>query len=109
MWLRTPEKVCSSSYAARDCAAAGPGALAIRAAVASAPRAALLQRREMLLGDRDLAVIPARSKRGELRKCGSRVVLPAQLLEHQTETERWAGIAGVRPICLPPRRYGIAC
>src|SRR5205809_1935628 len=59
MWFRTPEKVCSSSYAARDCAAAGPGALAIRAAVASAPRAALLQRREMLLGDRDLAIIPA--------------------------------------------------
>src|SRR6267142_994940 len=88
MWFRTPEKVCSSSYAARVCAAADAGALAIRTAVASAPSAALLQRREMLFGDRDLSIIPARSKSSELRKGGSRVVLLPHLLEHDAEIER---------------------
>src|SRR6266540_3857384 len=95
MWFRTPEKVCSSSYAARVCAAAAPGALASRVAVASVPRTALLQRREMLLGDRDLAIIPARSKRGELRKGGPRVVLLPHLLKHDAEVEGRTRISGV--------------
>src|SRR6266542_3005369 len=94
MWFRTPEKVCSSSYAARVCAAAGHGALAIRAAVARAPSAALLQRREQLLGDRVLAIIPARSKRGELRKGAPRVVLLPHLLKHDPEAEGRTQISG---------------
>src|SRR2546427_7937106 len=95
MWFRTPEKVCSSSYAARVCAAAAHGAPAIRTAVASAPSATLLQRREMLLGDRDLSIIPARSKRSELRKGDSRVVLLPHLLEHDAKIERGTRISGV--------------
>src|ERR1700741_3587332 len=47
---------------------------------------------EMLFGDRDLAIIPARSERGELRKCGARVVLLAQLLQYDAEIEGRARI-----------------
>src|SRR5260370_32456515 len=110
MWLRTPENVCSSSYAARCVWAGSAAAMPAEnnAPTSMGRRARLVERGEMLLGNADLAFIATRRESGELRERGACSIGLAQLLKHEPQVKLWAGITGVRGDGLSQnRRCGI--
>src|SRR5882672_3808062 len=96
MWFRTPENAWSSSYADRCWAATWPGTTGgSSTAPATRMPSRLLQRGEMLLGDRDLSVITARGKSDETAERSARFVLVPQLFEHEAEVEVCTHVARI--------------
>src|ERR1041385_6798073 len=95
MCLRTPEKVCSSSYAERDCEDSVLAVVVRRTTTTPAITPAdLLQTRDMVPGQGDLSVITARGEGRELREGGTCVGLLTHLLEDHAKIEQRSRVAG---------------
>src|SRR6185436_8160351 len=108
MWFRTPEKVCSSSYALRAvCAPAARGPASANVAALATAAMTLLECRKMLFGNRGLSFISARGESDVLSESGFRIVLPALLLQQQTQKEVRTRVARVGRGRLTQRRDGL--